>query len=241
MATEFEIPIIWQDEQILAIDKPPGLLALPDGYDRSLPHVKGILALKFEPLWVVHRLDRNTSGVMVLARSAAAHKHLNTQFQERQVKKIYLALITGDPDWDSIIIEQPLSTNKGRRKRTIVDIQDGKPSATRLKVRRRYGDYTLVEAVPQTGRRHQIRAHLASLSHPVACDSLYGGGKYIQYADIIDRPPDGLRFSEPVLKRPGLHARELDLLHPSTGERLTLKAPYPNDLQLTLEVLGDER
>jgi RluA family pseudouridine synthase len=239
MGTEFEIPIIWQDEHILAIDKPPGLLAIPDGYDTSLPHVKGILEPNFELLWVIHRLDRYTSGVMVLARSAAAHRNLNAQFQERRVKKIYLALIIGDPDWDSITVDQPLSANKGRRKRTVVDLQNGKPSVTHLKVRQRHGNYTLVEAVPQTGRRHQIRAHLAGLGHPVACDSLYGGEKNIQYADIIHNPPGRASFSEPLLKRPGLHARELELVHPATAEGLVFKAPYPNDLQQTMDVLGD--
>lgn len=239
MGTEFEIPIIWQDEHILVINKPAGLLSLPDGYDPSALHVKSILSPQYGPLWIVHRLDRYTSGVMVLARSAAAHRHLNTQFQEHLVKKVYLALINGDPDWDSILVDQPLSINRGRRNRTVVDLQDGRPCATRFEVLQRYGSYALVEAAPETGRRHQIRAHLASLGYPVACDSLYGGQKTLHYEDIIPNPPEGAGFSEPLLDRPGLHARVLELDHPSTGQRATFEAPYPSDLQLTNNALSD--
>jgi RluA family pseudouridine synthase len=238
MGSEFKIPIIWQDENILAINKPAGLLALPDGYDPTVVHVKEILAPEYGRLWIVHRLDRFTSGVMVLARSAADHRHLNTQFQERQVKKIYLALAHGDPVWDSLIVDQPLTTNKGRRNRTVVDLHGGKPSITHIQVHKRYGSCALVEAVPQTGRRHQIRVHLASLNHPIVCDSLYGSDKTLKFEDIFPTSADETHFSGPLLDRPALHARALELNHPATGERVVFEAPNPSDLQQSIDVLN---
>jgi len=239
MAGELKIPIIWHDEHILVINKPAGLLATQDGYNLSAPHVRTVLSPQYEPLWIVHRLDRYTSGVMILARSTAAHRNLNTQFQERQVRKVYLALIKGDPAWETIFVDHPLSTNKGRRHRTMIDLQGGKPSVTRFEVLQRYDKYTQVKAAPETGRRHQIRAHLASLGHPVACDSLYGGEKSLSHADIAHKLPDAPHSDETLLKRPGLHASVLELKHPATNQRVVYEAPFPQDLQRTVDVLKD--
>jgi RluA family pseudouridine synthase len=238
MGTNTEVPIIWQDEHILVINKPAGLLSLPDGFDPSKDHLKSVLSPQYGPLWIVHRLDRFTSGVMILARNKAAHKHLNTQFQERQVKKVYRALIEGDPNWDSVRIDQPLSANRGRRNRTVVDLEDGKPAVTRGDVLERFGKFTLVEAAPETGRRHQIRAHLASLGYPIAGDKLYGGGKILQGEDAAHNRTEGGIADQPRLERPALHARVLELRHPSTNKWIVYEALHPSDLQLALDNLS---
>jgi 23S rRNA pseudouridine955/2504/2580 synthase/23S rRNA pseudouridine1911/1915/1917 synthase len=240
MADKIEIPIIWSDEHILVIDKPAGLLALPDGYDPTATHVKAILSPQYEPLWIVHRLDRYTSGVMVLARSASAHRQLNTQFQERQVKKIYLVLVKGDPTWDRKVVDQPLRTNAGRRHRTIVDLLNGKPSVTRFEVLQRYGSYALVEATPETGRRHQIRAHLASQGYPLVCDDLYNDGGSILSSGIDHNLSGEFNPEEPILNRPGLHAQTLELKHPITGKHSHFGAQVPRDLRLTLDLLRNQ-
>ena len=240
MAGKIDIPVIWNDEHVLVIDKPAGMLALPDGYDPSVTHVKEILSPQYESVWIVHRLDRYTSGVMILALTAAAHRQLNTQFQERQVKKIYLALVMGDPDWDRKDVDQPLRVNVGRRHRTVVDLADGKPSATHFTVLQRYGSCALVEAAPETGRRHQIRAHLADLGYPLAGDNLYSHGDslFLSVVDCDILP--GVNSAEPVLNRPGLHAQALELKHPVTGEHSRFEAPIPRDLRLTLDLLRDQ-
>ncbi len=231
------VPVIWSDDYIIVIDKPAGLLAIPDGYDPAAPHVKAVLAPHYEPLWIVHRLDRYTSGVMVLARSTSAHRQLNTQFQERQVKKAYLALVVGDPAWERIVVDQPLRENVGRRHQTVVDQQNGKPSVTRLEVLDRFGSYCLIEASPETGRRHQIRAHLSAEGFPIAGDSLYGSKTEILRSDIDHHFPGGLQSGETVLNRSALHARSIEFGHPITHKHSLFEAPYPRDIMLILDIL----
>jgi RluA family pseudouridine synthase len=235
MEEQFQVPILWQDEHILVINKPSGLLSIPDGFDSSREHLKSLLSPHFGTLWIVHRLDRDTSGVMILARNASVHKHLNTQFQERQVKKVYQALIDGEPDWDSIRVDLPLSTNKGRRNRTVVDLDDGKPAVTGFIVLERFEGFALVAAAPETGRRHQIRAHLASLGHPVVCDNLYSGGEIIQNEDRIRSGKNCGNADQVRFVRLALHARVLELRHPATDQAVVYEAPFPSDFRLAIE------
>ena len=231
------IPIIWSDKDLLVIDKPAGMLALPDGYDPSVPHVKSVLSQEHGPLWIVHRLDRFTSGIMVLARSAEAHRQLNTQFQDREVKKAYRALVIGSPEWDRKFVELPLRINTGRRHRTIVDLSEGKPSATQLTVHERFKDYSLVEAEPETGRRHQIRAHLSWEGYPIACDNLYGNQIEIHRSEIDPNFKAGTRPGEPVLKRPGLHASSIEFFHPLEGQKCVFDSPLASDIHRALKIL----
>jgi len=231
------IPILWSDKDFLVIDKPAGMLALPDGYDPSVPHVKSVLSPQNGPLWIVHRLDRYTSGVMVLARSAEIHRQMNTQFQDRKVEKAYHALVIGSPEWDRKFVELPLKINTGRRHRTVVDLSKGKPSATQLTVHERYKDYSLIKAVPETGRRHQIRAHLSSEGYPIACDNLYGNQIEIHRSEIDPNFQAGTLPGEPVLKRPGLHASSIKFFHPLDGQKRVFDSPLASDMQLTLKLL----
>ena len=229
--------ILWSDDSLLVVDKPAGLPTLPDGYDPEAPYLKGVLLPDFGPLWIVHRLDRHTSGVMVLARSPQAHRALNTQFQEHQVSKVYHALVAGEPDWTENDIDLPLRTNGDRRHRTVVDPQRGKPSLTRLRVLERFAQLTLIEAIPQTGRTHQVRAHLSVLGLPIVCDALYGAGGGIYLSQVKPRPRIVAEPEIPLIKRLALHARSLAFLHPKTLEALRFEAPYPGDFVAILQAL----
>jgi RluA family pseudouridine synthase len=204
---------------MLVVDKPAGLPALVDGYHAEAPYLIGILQEKYDPLWVVHRLDKDTSGVIVFARTAEAHRALNIQFESRQTEKVYHALVVGTPDWNEKVVRIPLRPDGDRRHRTVVDSRGGKPSVTGLRVLECFQDHALVEAVPRTGRAHQIRAHLAALGHPIAGDGLYGGGEV------------------GGLGRMWLHACSLKLRHPITGEEMGFRAPYPEDLERAIERL----
>jgi RluA family pseudouridine synthase len=169
---------------------------------------------------VVHRLDKETSGVMVFARNDRAHKALNTQFSNHQVSKTYHALIDDDPDWDEKTLEIPLRSNVGRRNRTAVDIANGKDALTRFKVLERFQQHALVAAYPETGRTHQIRAHLYDLGYSILSDPLYG-----------------LRQISPFIGRLALHAVSLSLWHPTSGEMITFEASYPQDFEAGLTQL----
>jgi RluA family pseudouridine synthase len=233
MHLPFNIEVLYQDEAILVVNKPAGLATLPDGYDPSLPHIKSVLESQVGPLWIVHRLDKDTSGVLVLARSATAHRSLNTQFEERLVSKVYHALVIGNPDWKVKTVSLSLRSNGDRLHRTVVDQIRGKPAVTHFKVLERIENYCLLEAVPETGRTHQIRAHLYTLGLFILGDKLYTRRADFQdyeYASLFD-------LWAGTASGMGLHSRSLELTHPLTGQRLKFKAAYAPEFTAAMEQL----
>ena len=228
--------IRYSDDALLAVNKPAGLPALPDGYHPEAPHMKLLLEPHYGRLWIVHRLDRQTSGLMLLARSPQAHRALNDQFQSHQVNKIYHALIVGLPPWDETVIDLPLRPDGDRRHRTVIDQSRGKPASTHLRMLERFGRFSLVQAIPRTGRTHQLRAHLSAVGFPILCDALYGGGQRL----VTSPQPAGSvgnSVETGLLERMGLHAWSLEFQHPVTRSQMRLEAPYPPDFEGTLEML----
>jgi tRNA pseudouridine32 synthase/23S rRNA pseudouridine746 synthase len=216
--------VLWSDEHILLINKPSGLLSLPDGYDPSLPHLKSVLEPAYGRLWIAHRLDRETSGIIVLGRSRDAHRQLSAQFEGRKVEKTYHALVIGIPSWDEERVEYPLRPDGDRMHRTIIDPERGKAAQTDFQVLQRFEVHSLVEATPTTGRTHQIRAHLSAIGFPLIGDLLYGDKHH---------PAHGL------LGRLGLHALSLAFDHPHSRERLRFNAPYPSDFGAAISVVEE--
>ena len=218
--------VLYVDEAIIVLNKPAGLPVLPDGWEQDAPYLVRMLeeqvgsASGEKSIWIVHRLDKSTSGVIVFARTAEAHRELNRQFEQHEAEKLYRAIMEGLPDWDEKIARHPLRVNVGHKHRTAVDPRAGKPSETRFAVLRRYASDALIEARLMTCRTHQIRAHAYALGHPLLGDVLYGA-----------EPSD-------LIARPALHSYRLTITHPQTGQRQSYTAPYPEDFSRALEGLN---
>jgi len=235
MKPEAEQLVLWVDAAVLAINKPAGLPTLPDGYDREAAHVRSLLEPLYGRLWIVHRLDRETSGALVLGRSSRAHRDLNMQFDAHRVNKVYHALVVGEPPWESTTVDLALRPDADHRTR--VDNEHGKPARTELRVLERFGMYSLVQATPLSGRTHQIRAHLSALGFPLLGDRLYGASKGLFLSDLQPGFHDQSTDDPALIGRVGLHSWRLELGHPISGESLCFEAPYPEDFTGALQQL----
>lgn len=239
-----DFTVIHEDEHLIVIDKPADLSVHPAEGQRMTTLVHGLLH-RWPELsdssgdhrpGIVHRLDRFTSGVLVVARDNRTHEALSRQFAERTVKKTYEALLDGRVEFDENLVDAPIARDPKARERMAV-VEDGKEARTRIDVIRRYDRVTHVRCFPQQGRRHQIRVHCLSLGHRILCDVNYGGWRRLTPNTFQGRPPAD---DEPVwLDRLALHARHLELTHPVSGDRVVWSAPLPDDLSNLIRRLED--
>lgn len=237
---EIPLRILYQDDDVIAVDKPAGMVVHAGAGAHSgtlvnaLLHHFGSLSQLGGELrpGIVHRLDRYTSGVLLVARSDAAHRKLAEQFAARMVEKVYLALVHGRVKGEQGRIEKPISRDPARRVRMTTRRAEGRAAITEYRVLRRFARFTLLEVRIKTGRTHQIRAHFASLGHPVAGDRVYGAP-----ATVEGLPPLGRFF---------LHAQRVGFEQPSNGVRVTVESPLPPELEawvgslIALEAPGGE-
>lgn len=232
------IEIIFEDEFILAVNKPAGILSIPDRFKPELPNVKDLLEKKYPKIFTVHRLDKFTSGVMVFAKQAEAHKSLNELFQNRKVEKKYWALTEGIPNPIEGTINLSIGPNNSRPGKMKISKQ-GKSAITHYKVVREFENIALVEAKIDTGRTHQIRLHLKSLGTPLLVDKDYGNAEGWFLSSLKRRKFRKGKSEEerPLLSRLSLHARSLKLIHPMLKEEMKFEAGLPKDLRATLKQL----
>jgi 23S rRNA pseudouridine1911/1915/1917 synthase len=230
------LDVLWEDADLLVVNKPPGMVVHPAPGARrgtlvnALLHRLGSLAGvgPADRPGIVHRLDRDTSGVLVVARNVAALERLARQFRERTVHKRYLAIVRGRVAKGSGVIDQPIGRHPTERKRMSVRGRRPRAAVTRWEVVERFDDATLLRLAPETGRTHQLRVHLAAMGHPVLGDRVYGRRR--------GRAGEG---GEAECPRQALHAAELRFVHPVSGEPVVVRAPLPTDLEAVLARLRE--
>ena len=235
-AENIKLDVVYQDEDIIVVNKPAGLVTHPGSGNwtgtlaNALLHYDSGLQ-NLDRAGIVHRLDKNTSGLMVVARSEVAQKYLSEQIQEHQVSREYSAIVYGHMISGGTIDEPIGRDPKDRIKQAVVD--NGKIALTHYRVIDRFSHHTHVKAVLETGRTHQIRVHMSHIGHPLVADPMYGGRlRFPKKAD--EKLKDALKG----FNRQALHSRKLALKHPVSGEIMSWEAPLPKDLQQLLEVLS---
>lgn len=245
------LDILYEDEGMVVVNKPPGMVVHP-ARGNWTGTLTSVLAYHFQSLsdvggptrpGIVHRLDRDTSGVIVVAKTNAVHIHLADQWAARTVKKTYLTIAAGRLDHDRDVIDAPIGRHPYQREKMAIreSHTTSKPAQTSYEVLERFPRFTFVRVTPVTGRTHQIRVHLEYVGCPVLCDRLYGGRSVITADHLASSaaggvPPEG----KVLLSRQALHAARLELDHPQSGKRMVFEAPLPDDMRGILERLRSD-
>jgi len=231
--------ILFEDQDIIVVNKPAHFLTIPDRFVPDKQNLIGFLNSKTEDeIFTVHRLDRETSGVIIFAKNKAAHRDLSMQFEHRTIDKIYLTLVEGNVHKEEGEINNPIANNMRDKGRMII-AKRGKPSLTLYKVAERFKNYTLVEANIKTGRTHQVRVHFESIGYPLAVDELYGRKKGFFLSELkMKKYRRGKDVEErPLMSRTTLHAKQITFTHPTTKERVTFESELPKDFRAVLSQL----
>jgi 23S rRNA pseudouridine1911/1915/1917 synthase len=251
IAEAIPLDVLYEDESLVAINKPAGMVVHP-----AKGHWSGTLtaalAHHFSQLsdaggptrpGIVHRLDRETSGVIIIAKTNEVHFKLCAQFEARDVQKKYITIVSGALDRDRDRIVQAIGHHPYQREK--MAIRNGHPSSryaeTQFEVTQRFPGYAVLNVFPKTGRTHQIRVHLAHLGCPVLCDRLYAGHAHVTRGQLLRRLVRGLPLrpedADVLLERQALHAAQIEFDHPKTGQRLSISAPLAQDMVRVIEVL----
>lgn len=232
--------ILLETEHFIVLNKPSGLLSIPDREGKEIS-LKQMLQEKYGQIFTVHRLDRDTSGIIVFAKDEETHKFLSQAFEERTVEKYYLGIVNGVPPEKQKTIDAPIAENQARRGVMLIH-QRGKQSITDYEVLEEFGKFSLVRFRIHTGRTHQIRVHMQHVGHPIVVDELYGDATAILVSSFkrnynLSRQEEEER---PILARLGLHAEKL-LFKDAQGKAYTVEAPLPKDMRALLQQLRKKK
>jgi len=248
---DIPLEILFEDEQLVAINKPPAMVVHPAKGHWSGTLTAG-LAFHFNQLssvggptrpGIVHRLDRDTSGVILVAKTDQAHLALSSQFEKRTIKKEYLAIVSPAPDRDRDVIDKPIGAHPYQREKKA--IREGHSTSraaySQYEVLERFAGFATVLVKPKTGRTHQIRVHMAHIGCAVLCDRLYSGRAKLTLKELSRDKSNHDADQESLLQRQALHARRISFEHPATGELMEIEAPLASDIEKTIEALGKYR
>lgn len=229
--------ILYEDDDIVAINKQAGILTIPDRFRAELPNLRDILKEKYGEIFVVHRLDKETTGVILFAKNAEAHRHLSLQFEHNTIEKIYHTVVGGVFDKENLDIDIPLAPDP-RRKGLMKPNALGKESLTHVEVVERFKIATLLACTPKTGRQHQIRVHLSAIGYPLLVDADYGKQKEFKLSTIKRRYNLAKDTDEkPIISTTTLHAQQIRFIHPTTEKKMMVTAEYPKSFAALLQVL----
>lgn len=224
--------IVYEDDHLVIVNKAAGMLTVADRFQQESVHLQSLLRKKYGEIYTIHRLDKDTSGLVVFAKNAECHRAMSLAFEERDVNKVYLALADGNlPDEGTI--DEPLALSD-TRPGTMKVYKKGKPSLTTFRTLRRFEWFSELEVTIHTGRMHQIRVHLAYIGHPLFIDPLYGRRAEFFLSEWKGRKYKAGKFSgeeRPLCSRLTLHAWKLDFTHPVTGEKMHFEAEVPKDIK----------
>ena len=235
------LDILHEDSHLLVLNKPAGMLVHPANgvnvgtlVNALLAHCTDLSGIGgVERPGIVHRLDKDTSGILVVAKTDVAHRELSVQFEKHSITRQYVAVVCSTPAKTSGTIDARIARSRRDRRRMTTVKTDGRHAVTHYQVLETYPKFALVQLTLETGRLHQIRVHLQHIGHPVAGDAIYGG----EQRALNDADTAALKQALAQLKRQALHARLLGFVHPATGENLTFSAPMPRDMQRVIDAL----
>lgn len=233
------IEIVYEDDDLVVVNKPANLLTIPDRFSPDKPNLYHMLGNEYGKIFTIHRLDRETSGILVFTKTEEAHKELSKQFMDRTVEKVYFALVDGVMHQPEGLIDKPLGPHPTHPEKMAV-VHGGKPSRTNYKVTETFKNYTFIECSIETGRTHQIRVHLHAIGYPLAVDALYGRQSAFYLSKVKLRKYKIGKYVEeetPLMSRTTLHAGRLVFNHPTTGERMAITADLPKDFGAVINQL----
>jgi len=233
--------IIFENDDFVAINKESGMLSIPDRHDEMQSSLYKILNQKYGKIFVVHRLDRDTSGLILFAKNEATHKYLSQLFEQRNIQKKYLGIVRGSMPEKNGTVNEPIAEHPVKKGLMTVS-KKGKPSLTNFEVLEDYGIYSLVEFEIQSGRTHQIRVHTKYIGHPIICDEVYGDGKPILLSSFKKKYKLSQNDLEerPIISRLALHSSSL-LFKDKHQKEFFIEAPLPKDMKSLLQQLKKNR
>lgn len=237
MARPIEIEVLYVDDHVVIANKPSGITVIPERNNPEAPTVQRILEKDYGKLWIVHRIDKPTSGVICFARNESAHRHISLQFQNHEVKKTYVAVVQGKLNEPQGTIHAPIAESNTKPGTMLVHAR-GKDAVSTYQVITQFRHAAVVSVEIKTGRTHQIRVHMSYIGHPLLVDDIYGKTSAFYFSSIKRNYKASGEEERPTISRLTLHASKIVLQHPATAAQISVEAPLAKDMDTLIKLLS---